>query len=163
LRSDSQVRAAAAAEGDAMKQLASLADSAVTKGRVSGACPTPRCRGLVEYRQENYGAAESWLRQALSTPNVGWPVKVPAELVLAMAQQQRGQRNEARESLRRAVAQLEKDLPQPGSPAVGTSWPDWLVCQVLRREAETLIEGNKPFRNRSWPPENQTHERTEHH
>jgi tetratricopeptide (TPR) repeat protein len=132
-------------EGDALKQLADLADLAVARGTSKGDVSLAQlARGMIEYRQENYGAAERWLRQVLLAPNVGWAMRAPAELVVAMSQQQRGQGKEARETLARAIAQLDKEVPQPGSPAIGASWPDWLVCQVLRREAQGLIEGNKP-------------------
>jgi hypothetical protein len=70
-------------------------------------------------------------------------VAVPTHLVLAMAQQQRGQAKEARASLAQAVLLLDRKGTEAGSPAVGTNWPDWLVFQVLRHEAEALIEGKK--------------------
>jgi hypothetical protein len=72
-----------------------------------------------------------------------WVMAVPANLILAMCQQQRGKAKEAREFLAQAVAVLDRDVPEPGSPAVGEDWKGWLMCQVLRREAEALIQGKK--------------------
>jgi Flp pilus assembly protein TadD len=132
-------------DAGALSQVERLSELAVTRGK-AGHWIAPYAhfaRGLTEYRRGNYEAAEAMIQRALSTRSTDWVVSVPSQLVLAMTLHQRGRAKEAREALTEAVAFLNKKGTDAGGPAVGPNWPDWLAYQVLRREAEALIEGKK--------------------
>jgi hypothetical protein len=36
---------------------------------------------------------------------------------------------------------IDIDFPQAGRDPLGDSWQDWIMCQVIRREAVALIGG----------------------
>jgi hypothetical protein len=59
-----------------------------------------------------------------------------------MTQHQRGQINEAVVTLARARQMTAGQLPTREQS--GARWPDWLINDLLRREAEALILGTKP-------------------
>ena len=50
-----------------------------------------------------------------------------------------GQADEARQSLAKARRIMETELPQVESGDLGRSWHNWMICQVLRREATELL------------------------
>ena len=59
-----------------------------------------------------------------------------------MAHHQLGQREEAEKALKKARAMMEqRQIPKEDSGDYGSNWHDWVICQLLRREAETLIRG----------------------
>lgn len=130
---------------DILAQVERLADRAVEHGE-TGHWIAPYAqfvRGFAEYRRGNYEAAEAWLQKALRVRAKDWVVAVPAQLVLAMTQHQRGQAKVARETLAQAITFLNTKATNASEPALGPNWPDWLAYQVIRREAEALIEGKK--------------------
>jgi WD40 repeat protein/serine/threonine protein kinase/tetratricopeptide (TPR) repeat protein len=132
------------ADADELKRLGALAERAVTHGVGRAELPYFHLvRGLAEYQRGNPDAGEGWLRKALSA-NDSWNLTVPAHLILAMIQQQRGKPEEARESLARAVALFDRQAPRPGSSDYRGGWHDRLVCQVLRRQAEALLGAAAP-------------------
>ena len=59
-----------------------------------------------------------------------------ARFVLAMSQQQRGQTDTAKATLARAKAITARQSRE--------NWLDWLINDLLRREAEALILGEPP-------------------
>jgi hypothetical protein len=57
-----------------------------------------------------------------------------------MASQQLGQPQRAKAALGLALERVGKDLPAPSEEhPIQVGLEDWLICQTLRREAETLI------------------------
>jgi hypothetical protein len=68
---------------------------------------------------------------------------VLADLYLAMAQFQLGDREASVETLDGAVAMM-MTLPQPGLNDLGEHFHDYLFCQLARREAEALILNPAP-------------------
>jgi tetratricopeptide (TPR) repeat protein len=98
-------------------------------------------RGLADYREGQYARAVERLKSLAPDPE-GIHRDTTTYLVLGMAHQRLGQAAEARQALDRARAILEQKYPKPdrGDLFPG-DWQEWLRCQILRREAEALIEG----------------------
>ncbi len=92
-------------------------------------------RGLAAYRAGRPAEAADWLTKGLGK-NPNPYAEASAHFVLAMCQQQQRQTEAARGSLDRAkalTARLTKE-----------SWQDWLINDMLGREAESLIGSEKP-------------------
>ncbi|HEY2573268.1 MAG TPA: tetratricopeptide repeat protein, partial [Verrucomicrobiaceae bacterium] len=94
-------------------------------------------RGLYEYRNGRFASAAEWLQKVTtheSDPNR----TVEAHMVLAMAQHQLKQVDEARATLAKGLKIADAKLTRPGSP----QWNDQISAQTLMREARALIENN---------------------
>ena len=68
-------------------------------------------------------------------------------LWLALAHQRLGKSEEARRWLDKATAWLDQyrdGMPDRADDELGLHLHNWLEAQVLRREAETLLRGQKP-------------------
>ena len=107
-------------------------------------------KGLAEYRRGEYASAVDWMRKVIGQPvSVGssfsaWERDTAAYSVLAMAQHQLKQTDEARAALAQALELSQTKLPQVGSGNVEQDWVDWLIAHILLREARELIEGQPP-------------------
>jgi hypothetical protein len=64
-------------------------------------------------------------------------------MVLAMAQQQLKQPDEARKAFAKGIEIEETKLPKLDSGDLGTGWywRDWIIAHALMSEAKALIEG----------------------
>ena len=111
-----------------------------------GAAPPPALtgwhyltRGLADYRAGKYPEAAGWLEKSLMNP---MPVHgtAAARYLLAMAQQRQNQGDAARATLAKAQ---ETTRQIPGLEKSGGRWLDWLINDLLRREAEMLLEEKK--------------------
>jgi Flp pilus assembly protein TadD len=92
-------------------------------------------KGLAEYRQGHFASAAEWLQKVAGRE--GDPHRtVAAYMVLAMAQYQLKQVDEARATLAKGVKLADSKLATLGGP----QWNDQITAQVLTREARTLIE-----------------------
>jgi len=98
-------------------------------------------RGMAEYRGDNLRAAVEWLDKALAAQSKNGYCDAPAHLLLAMARHRLGETDEARQALQTAVELMEQ-FPKLDGGDLGDGWHDWLVCQILRREAESVVLGN---------------------
>ncbi len=87
-------------------------------------------KGLVEYRAGRYAEAAGWLEKALAKSRSP-EVDSASCFVLAMCQQQQKQADAARVTLARAKASAALQSRE--------NWLDWLISDLLRREAEALI------------------------
>ena len=65
------------------------------------------------------------------------------QLFIAMAYEREGHHEEARDALGNA-APLLASLPGADADLGDNQASDWIVCQVVLREAETLINANAP-------------------
>jgi tetratricopeptide (TPR) repeat protein len=95
--------------------------------------------GLAQYRAGQFDEAI----QSLETSNAGnWPplAKVQNDLVLAMAHHWQGNHENAEQFLHQAKAAIDKARPLQADEPVAVAVPDWIGIEVLRREAEGLIE-----------------------
>ena len=102
------------------------------------------CAALISYREGNYGDAIEWVRQL---PSFNTQPGTLALVVRAMAEQQLGQHEQAVQSLAQAEAQIPAELRTLGTADYNGPLPasaevvqhDWLVPEILRRQAATLI------------------------
>ena len=87
------------------------------------------------------------MRKVIGQPmNVGrplpaWQRDVAACSVLAMAQHQLKQTDEARVALAKAIELARTKLPQLGRDNLDQDWVDWLIAHILLREAKALVNG----------------------
>jgi tetratricopeptide (TPR) repeat protein len=90
---------------------------------------------LAEYRRGHYQRASDLLSKCL--PGANGNFKVEVQIVLAMAYQRLGHKLEARQLL----SESSKSLRSIGTKQFeqGVYWLDWLMNDLLRREAEALI------------------------
>ncbi|HEY7154949.1 MAG TPA: protein kinase [Gemmataceae bacterium] len=129
------------AKPEEQNQAARLAERAVRDGAKHPFRPWFEfAKGLADYRQGQFARAEQRLRSLLASvgPEM-WPLYVQGHLVLAMTQQRLDQSSKAHDSLNRAV-QLQD---QPALALDADNWVDWLICQILRREAEETLKENE--------------------
>jgi len=96
-------------------------------------------KGLCEYRNGRFAGAMEWLQKV--APHESDPNRtVEAYMVLAMAQHQLKQVDEARATLATGLKIAEAKLVKLGSP----QFNDQIAAQILMREARALIEGKAP-------------------
>ncbi|MGP8239656.1 MAG: protein kinase domain-containing protein [Limisphaerales bacterium] len=95
-------------------------------------------KGFAEYRSGHFEEAARWLKQATEHEQ-GPDLTVEDGAVLALAQYQLKQTAEARATLAKATRIAESNLPKPDGHEFGDFWHDWIIEQVLMREAQTLI------------------------
>jgi WD40 repeat protein/serine/threonine protein kinase/tetratricopeptide (TPR) repeat protein len=101
--------------------------------------------GAALYRSGEYSAAIEQLNEARKKSGKGgsafdW-------LFLAMAHQRTGQTAQARQSLDKAVQTINRaalEQTEGAAPAAALSWNERLELQILRREAEAIVNGAKP-------------------
>ncbi len=117
-------------------------ETAVTVGKQSGYLPYFQfAKALSEYRQGHFTGAVEWAQKPLANPGRDFFRDAESWLVLAMAQQQLQQEQEARASLARAIEVFDTHLPKLESGDIGDSWIDWIITHALMKEAANLIEG----------------------
>jgi tetratricopeptide (TPR) repeat protein len=96
-------------------------------------------KALAEYRAGRFSTAIDWLRRVDPKAD-GESLDATAFALLAMARKRQGQADQARAALSQAQAILAPQLPGPErSQHFGKYWESWLHCQILYREAESLL------------------------
>ncbi len=103
------------------------------------------CGALISYREGKYGDAIQWVQQM---PGFNTQPGTLALVVRAMAEQQLGQHEQAVQSLTQAEALIPAGLRTLGTADYNGPFPasaeviqhDWLVPEILRRQAATLID-----------------------
>ena len=125
-----------------------LVDKAVTLGKDNAWFSYLQMdKGLAEYRRGQYASAVDWMRKVIGQPmSVGrslpaWQRDTAAYSVLAMAQHQLKQTDEARAALAQALELAQTKLPQVGHDNLEQDWVDWLIAHILLREAKALVNG----------------------
>jgi tetratricopeptide (TPR) repeat protein len=122
-------------------RLSSLADRAVTKEPDN--VWFVLVKGISEYRAGRFESASEWLNKAAHSPQNSHYSRSLAQLFQAMAQHELGQSAGARESLGAAAEVLDQLQQQIDKTALEAGWHDWLMCQMVRREAEQLLGERK--------------------
>jgi serine/threonine-protein kinase len=102
---------------------------------------------LAEYRAGEFAQAVEKLELLVSKrQEPGYSqtnLQAPANLVLAMAQHQLDHDDDAGEAIRRARGIMDqRDFQRVRNGDLGGFWHDWLICQILRREAEALLKAD---------------------
>jgi serine/threonine-protein kinase len=106
--------------------------------------------GLADFRSGEFARAVEELDEIVSRrQKSGYDptnLQVPANLVLAMAHHRLGHKDEASEAFDRARNIMQRDdFLRVRSGDLGGFWHDWLICHILRREAEELLNVGVPF------------------
>lgn len=96
-------------------------------------------KGIAEYRGGNSEAAVTWLEKTKQGQSNNVHSLALAELFLALSHHRLGNGDTARRSLADAAKIIDQQLPQPDSGNIGDGWHDWLMCHIVRREAESLL------------------------
>ncbi len=125
-------------------QAAELAERAMADWR-SGTESSPVVyRLILGHSLYHVGRFEEAARQHRLVESTNNPrAKLRAKVGLAFAQFGLGREDEARASLAKANALIDEDLAERGDPGLGTpsEWIDRLELEILRREAEAIING----------------------
>jgi eukaryotic-like serine/threonine-protein kinase len=97
-------------------------------------------KGLSEHRQGHYATAVEWMRRVLA--DAGHELNRDAEacMVLAMAQHQLKQTEEARASLTWGMEIVETKMLKLEGGNLGDNWDDWVFAHVLLDEAKALMQ-----------------------
>ena len=136
--------------GADLPAVAALADFAVTHGgNDSSHHYFECCKSLAEYRQGHFAGAVTWAGPAA---HGDFPyAKAEGLAILAMAQYNLGQMDDARNSLADCSTVIERRLPALTSGRLGQDWRDWIIANALRSEARGLIGTNDANAEDSQP------------
>jgi serine/threonine protein kinase/Flp pilus assembly protein TadD len=97
-------------------------------------------KGFAEFRHGRHGNAENWLQKVINLPG-HQNRKAQTYMLLAMAQQQLARAEQARATLREGLEFADAKLPKLGKDRLGDDWNDWVIAQILMREARAMVEG----------------------
>lgn len=102
-------------------------------------------QGLADYRLGHFVEAIRWMQKSIDDPfyGAGQMRYVQSYMVLAMAQHRLNQHEAARSSLGKGLAFKDAILPKLESEYLGPDWywRDWIIAEILTREAAALIKG----------------------
>jgi tetratricopeptide (TPR) repeat protein len=129
------------AEGDDLKLASDLADRALKGDESPARLRWSRLtKGLAEYRSGRFQSAIEWVEKSRQLlPETSVPhLEAQTGLVLAMAHEGLGQTDKARQWLQSAEKVIDGQLPKSDG-ALGETWPDWIITQLLRSEAKRLL------------------------
>ena len=98
------------------------------------------CKGLAEYRNGHPAGAVDRMRKVLAGQEENPRLWAESYMVLAMAQRQLGQNNDARAAFAKGAEIIQANMPALEGVDLTGAWNDWLVAHALRREAESLIQ-----------------------
>jgi serine/threonine protein kinase/Flp pilus assembly protein TadD len=139
------------AEGAELAAAVKLADEAAAAEYADWNLPARQlAKALAEYRQGRFRSAIAWTTKVLTMSTQqslpGWNHErernrcAAAYLVQAMAEQELKEVVPARTALATGVEIVQTQCPLVESGDVGREWQDWLVADILFREAKGLIE-----------------------
>jgi hypothetical protein len=118
-------------------RLTALAELAVANGAGTPLLPWYQFpRGMAAYRDGQFALAADFLRAADESITNN-QIKPAAKLFRAMAEARLGRGDSARTLLDGARVALEQISPPAADPGAG--WHDWLICQIVLREAEAVL------------------------
>jgi tetratricopeptide (TPR) repeat protein len=139
------------ANGPGLQPAMKLAESASGPGyALSTLARRQWTEGLAEFRQGRFASAIEWMRKAQATcvrPELpAWDherernLNTGGYLVEALAYQELNQTVEAQVALAKGAELFHTQLPQTDSGDIGREWPDWLIVQILLREAQSGVK-----------------------
>ncbi|HEY1788084.1 MAG TPA: serine/threonine-protein kinase [Verrucomicrobiae bacterium] len=94
-------------------------------------------KGLAEYRLGHYSKARQFMRRA-DPLDIGPFCRTEVYLVRAMAEARLKRTDDSKESFRDAIDKVKTELIQRGG-LDSYRWDDWIIIQILMREAETTL------------------------
>jgi hypothetical protein len=134
-------------------RLDALADEALASDPGPSLLPWfQMCKGLADYRSGRFTAAADRLAK-LSIPD-NPTAMLTIRLLRAMSRLRAGD-PAAADALRATLEDIDRQLPKPGAEDLGEGPENFLICQILRREAEQLVStaGRTPTtRGAGQPP-----------
>ena len=122
-------------------------------------------KALALYRNGAFGDCVQLAQKCQDlSPDPYPPRAAMADLLSAMAYQRLGETKKARLKLDLALQRIDADLPpvSESRPMQYAGPSDWLICQTLRREAESLIAGKKGVATAKNKPDDVKKWQTEH-
>lgn len=126
-----------------LAQLVALADMAVTRGKdgkdYKWFSYCLMARGMAAYRSGDWAATLDWCGRSRKRGSNIQDMVALNFLLEAMAHHKLGHAQPAGEALSEATRILDQHrnyLPGSGRPV----WHDWLICDLIRKEAEALIK-----------------------
>jgi len=120
-------------------QVSAMVERSLAPGAARSLVPwLAMCKALAEYRAGRFDAAAEWAEKARAVDSFAGQATL--DLLTAMAHQKAGRSEEARRWLRQAQERIRTQVPQPGVDDLVAS-ENYLVCEIIRREAEALVEG----------------------
>jgi hypothetical protein len=102
---------------------------------------------MSHYRLGNFSEAIAWGEKA-ATSSTGF-AQAKAKAIVAMAQWQLGQTNEARAALDKGDALAPAISSDRSADDLGDSWVAWLMARISLDEATKLIENGATVDNNS--------------
>jgi tetratricopeptide (TPR) repeat protein len=120
-----------------------LADQAFKLGQNSYRASDLRfIKGLAEYRAGQFASAIDWVSKSIGQPIVvrGPRPDAAAFLVMAMAQHQLKRPDEARAAFAKGAYIVNTKLLKRENATLDENWIDWIIGDILLREARALIE-----------------------
>jgi WD40 repeat protein/Flp pilus assembly protein TadD len=96
--------------------------------------------GLADYRQGRFSSVAEWLQKSVAVDQSDEDA-VQGWMVLAMAQSQLHQTNQARASFANGAAMEETVVAKQDSGASSGAWDNKILSRVLAQEAQELIAG----------------------
>jgi serine/threonine protein kinase/tetratricopeptide (TPR) repeat protein len=120
-----------------MSRLQRLVDQALASKEDASVLPWfALTKGLAEYRAGRFESALGFMDKAQSLN--GSAARATIDLIRAMARERLKDHERSAEFLAKAIERIDKELPKPGvEPLSGAE--NWLICHVLRREAEQVV------------------------
>jgi tetratricopeptide (TPR) repeat protein len=102
-------------------------------------------KGLADYRRGRFANAIESLESSLALSSSKLKeLQTLKRLLLATAHARLGQTDEAVRWYSSAIPSLQHQRSKFANATAGRDWPDWLVCELIDREARSLIDD--PFR-----------------
>jgi len=95
-------------------------------------------RGMADYRAGRYEAAVSILQDA-NADLPGAAERATTQLVTAMAYQKMGKGEDAAGAMAQAMDLIDAKLAKPGSDDLGPGAENWVICQIVKREAARVV------------------------
>jgi tetratricopeptide (TPR) repeat protein len=133
-----------------MAKLQALVDQALASKEDENLMPWfSLTKALAEYRAGQFEPCLKFLHQT-ETIN-GPPARATADLLRAMAHHRMGHPDQARSFLVQARERMDSKLAKPGVDRIEAS-ENWLICHVLRREADQLIDHESSGGVKTPPP-----------
>ncbi len=98
-------------------------------------------KGLAEYRQGHFASAAEWSQKVVSDAGHELSRDAGACMLLAMAQHQLKQSDEARGTLAKGLKILDTKMHRLESSGFADDWIEWIIAHALLAEAKALIDG----------------------